>query len=102
MHHNLLEILASVDEIEAVDAMRREAFDMAVGVFTNDAVDAEVGVLVWRGKVAQIQIADRFCQRDLATVDAMLNVAIIQAYEAWYRDYLTHLNRNGTADARQV
>ncbi|GAB4976284.1 MULTISPECIES: hypothetical protein [Mycobacterium] len=87
VHPTLQEVLAGIEDIEAVADQRRRALDQAVGMYLNDVVAPEVGVLVWRGKVAEIQIVDRFCKRDTADIEAILNAVIINAFEAWLSDY---------------
>lgn len=87
MHQTLQEVLAGIDDIVAAVDQRRAAFNQAVGMYLNDVVEPEVGVLVWRGKVAEIQIADRFCKRDTTDIEAVLNGVIINAYQAWLSHY---------------
>ncbi|RAV04359.1 hypothetical protein DQP56_00645 [Mycolicibacter senuensis] len=95
MHQTLQEVLAGVDEIEAADAARRNAFDQAVGMYIDDVVTPEVGVSVWRGRVLEIQIADAFCQRDVVEMRNVLNGVIINAFAAWHSHYLELLEANG-------
>ena len=99
MHEALQEILAGVAEIEAADAARRDAFEQAVGMYINDVVDPEVGVFVWQGRIAEIQIADKFCKRERGDVEATLNAVIINAFEAWHSDYMRRLGASGALSA---
>jgi hypothetical protein len=91
MYAELDEIRASIAELEDTDARQNAAFALAMGIYTNDAVAPLVMALVWRGRVADLKIANPVCQLPLATATALINSVIIGAFNEWHRDYMRRL-----------
>jgi anti-sigma factor RsiW len=91
MYQELDEIRTCIAELDVLDAQRTAAYDEAVGVYLNDPVAPTVMALVWRGRLADLKIADAICQLAPAAAAAVINGVIINAFNAWHNDYLRRL-----------
>lgn len=92
MYQELTQITAALDELDAIDAHKQAAFDLAQGVYMDDPVEPSVGFLVWRGKVADVFIADPVSKMDRGDAARLINGVAIKAYQAWHADYIHKLS----------
>ncbi|MBN7458308.1 hypothetical protein [Mycobacteroides abscessus] len=74
-------------EMDSIDARRRSAFETARGVFSDDAPTPSIMVMVWKGKVCQIKIADAVCKLPKEDITDLFNGVSINACEAWLTNY---------------
>lgn len=93
MYPELAPIHAALDELDAIDAHKQAAFDEATGIYMDDPVEPAVGFLVWRGKVADVFIADPVAKMDRGDASRLINGVAIKAYQAWHADYISKLSR---------
>ena len=87
MYQELEDIRASIAALEAVDAQQDAAFAEAVGIYSDDPVAPTVMALVWRGRLADLKIADEVCQLPPPTAAQLINAVLINAFNAWHMDY---------------
>ncbi|AGB27163.1 hypothetical protein Mycsm_07066 (plasmid) [Mycobacterium sp. JS623] len=87
MYPELEDIRASIAALEAVDAQQDSAFSEAVGIYSDDPVSPSVMALVWRGRLADLKIADEVCQLPPPTAAQLINAVLINAFNAWHMDY---------------
>lgn len=87
MYQELEDIRASIAALDSLDAQQNAAFDEAVGIYANDPVSPTVMALVWRGRLADLKIADEVCQLAPTTAAQLINAVLINAFNAWHMDY---------------
>ncbi|MDD4866495.1 MAG: hypothetical protein PHQ28_05025 [Mycobacterium sp.] len=91
MFEELDAIRASIADLEALDARQDEALDLALGIYANDPVAPTVMALVWRGRLAELKIADPVCQLPPKTAADLINAVVINAFNEWHTDYTRRL-----------
>lgn len=82
------ELLSSIAAIEGLEARKQEAFDDAVGTFVDEPMSPTVVAMVWRGKLAHLEVADGVCKLPADEATQIINRVMINAFAAWRDDYL--------------
>jgi len=91
MYQELDEIRACIAALEQIEAHNSAAFNDAIGIYANDPVAPTVMALVWRGRLAELKIADSVCQLPTTDAAALINAVLINAFNVWHQDYARRL-----------
>lgn len=83
---NFDQIRASLTALEDVQARHGEVFNIAQGVYLDDPINTHVAALVWRGRLADLQIDDAVCALEPEEAARLINGVVINAFNAWQLD----------------
>lgn len=93
-------IHVAIMELAALDGRRKAVAEQALGMWLNHETDPSIGVIVWMGKVFDVQIADRVTELPPDEISSLVGLAIINAYVAWcqhHRQLMSRIDQSPTA-----